>query len=85
MKAKRLSKVPSRMSGRFSAVYEKHGDFWIAWVEELPGANTQGRTLKEARDNLKEAIKLVIETNRELFSPGTDGENIRREEILVSV
>jgi predicted RNase H-like HicB family nuclease len=64
MRIGRSKKANSRMRGRFSAVYEKHDKFWIAWVEELPGANTQGRTLKEARENLKEAVKLVIETNR---------------------
>ena len=64
MRIRRRKKGNNRMHGKFSAVYEKHGKFWIAWVEELPGANTQGRTLKEARENLKEAVKLVIETNR---------------------
>ena len=38
----------------------------MAFVEELPGANTQGRTLDEARENLREAIQLVIESNREI-------------------
>lgn len=36
----------------------------MAWVEEVPGANTQGRTLKEARENLREALELVLEVNR---------------------
>ena len=52
--------------GKFTAVYEEDGDWWIAYVEELPGANTQGRTLDEARENLKEAVELVIQSNREL-------------------
>jgi predicted RNase H-like HicB family nuclease len=85
MKVRRMRKRNGMMQGSFSAVYEKREKFWIAWVEELPGANTQGRTLKEARENLKEAIKLVIETNRELFSPESDGDHIRREAIRVSV
>lgn len=51
---------------KFNAVYEEDGDWWIAYVEELPGANTQGRTLEEARENLKEAVELVIQSNREL-------------------
>ena len=42
----------------FTAVYEEVDDWWAAWVEELPGANTQGRTLEEARENLKEAVSL---------------------------
>lgn len=42
------------------------GDWYVAYVEELPGANTQGRTLDEARANLQEAVQLVLETNRQL-------------------
>ena len=70
---------------RFTAVFEKDGDWWIGYVEELPGANTQGRTLEEARENLKEATRLVIEANRELARRGTEGRNVVREELLVSL
>ena len=51
---------------KFTAVFEQEGEWWMAYVEELPGANTQGATLDEARDNLKEAIQLIVEANREL-------------------
>ena len=54
------------MVSEFTAIFEKDGDWWVGFVEELPGANTQGATLEEARENLKEAIALIIETNREL-------------------
>jgi predicted RNase H-like HicB family nuclease len=47
-----------------TAVFRKVPEGYIASVEELPGANTQGRTLEEARENLREAIVLVIEANR---------------------
>ena len=47
---------------KFTAVFGRDGDWWIGYVEELPGANTQGRTLPEARENLKEAVALVIST-----------------------
>ena len=70
---------------RFTAVFEKDGDWWIGYVEELPGANTQGRPLDEARENLKEAIRLVIEANREIARRGTEGRNVVREELLVSL
>ncbi len=69
----------------FSAVYEQHGDGWIGYVEELPGANTQGRTLEEARENLKEAVQLVIEANRELARREAGGKKIVRESLSVSV
>jgi predicted RNase H-like HicB family nuclease len=74
-----------KMQSRFNAVFEKRGKWWIGYVEELPGANSQGRTLKEVRENLKEAIKLVIETNRELSLPDGPGQNIIKEQIRVSV
>ena len=51
---------------KFTAVIEREGEWWIGYVEELPGANTQGRTKEEVRENLKEAVKLIIEANREL-------------------
>jgi predicted RNase H-like HicB family nuclease len=50
----------------FTAVYQKHGKWVIAWIEEVPGANTQGRTMKEAKENLVEALTLVLEENRKL-------------------
>lgn len=49
-----------------TAVYEKHGDWWAAYIEEFPGVNTQGATLDEARRNRAKAFQLVVETNRDL-------------------
>ena len=54
---------------QFTAVYKKFGKWYVAWVEEIPGANTQGRTLKEARENLREALELVLETNARTCQP----------------
>jgi predicted RNase H-like HicB family nuclease len=59
------------MSMQFTAVFEKVQDGYIAFVEELPGANTQGATLEEARANLQEAIELVLEANRTLVEEGS--------------
>jgi predicted RNase H-like HicB family nuclease len=70
---------------RFTAVFEQDAKWWIGYVEELPGANTQGRTLDEARENLKEAIRLVIDTNRALVRQETKGKNIVREQLTVSL
>ena len=70
---------------RFTAVFEKVGEWWIGYVEELPGANTQGRTLEEARENLKEAVRLVIEANRELVRREAAEGEVVREELLVAV
>ena len=51
-----------------TAVFVKVPEGYVAFVEELPGANTQGVTLEEARDNLREAVELVVEANRTLVS-----------------
>lgn len=54
------------MQREFTSVIEKRGNWYIGYVEELPGVNTQGKTLKEVRENLKEALCLIIEANRDL-------------------
>ena len=53
------------MERTFSAIIEKIGDYYIGYIEELPGVNTQGKTLDEVRDNLREAIELIILSNSE--------------------
>ena len=73
------------MENRFTAVFEQVGEWWIGYVEELPGANTQGKTLEETRENLKEAVQLIIEANRELVRRGAEGKHVIREELLVRV
>jgi predicted RNase H-like HicB family nuclease len=68
-----------------TAVYMKVPEGYIAFVEELPGANTQGATLDEARENLKEAAALVIEANRELAEKSIAGQSVVREPFELSV
>ena len=69
----------------FTAVYQQVGEWWAAWVEELPGANTQGRTLEEARENLKDAVALLLEVNREAAQEKLEGQPVIREPLAVSV
>lgn len=64
------------MENSFTAVYQKEGKWWIGFVEELPGANTQGRTLEEARENLKEAVALIIEANCKLAERELEGKEV---------
>lgn len=66
----------------WTAVYRKVPEGYIGFVEELPGANTQGATLEEARANLKEALEFVLEANRTLAEESVRGEEIIREQIL---
>ncbi len=66
------------METRFTAVFRKVPEGYIGFVEELPGANTQGSTLEETRENLREAVSLVLEANRALAEEDlTDTEVIR--------
>ncbi|MGP0067517.1 MAG: type II toxin-antitoxin system HicB family antitoxin [Isosphaeraceae bacterium] len=65
---------------QLTAVYVTMPDGgYVAFVEELPGANTQGSTLEEARENLREAVALVVEANRELAEQSLDGRAATRE------
>ncbi len=70
---------------KFTAVFEQDGEWWIGYLEELPGANTQGRSLEEARENLKDAVRLLITANRELTRRELQGKTIIREELVVAV
>ncbi len=70
------------MSITLTAVYRKVPEGYIGFVEEMPGANTQAATIEEARENLKEAIDLVVEANRALAREWTEGEEILRENIF---
>lgn len=71
------------MKPTFTAVFEKDGKWWIGYVEELPGANTQGHTLKEARRNLKEAVAMILEANRELARREIGDREVIREPIKI--
>jgi predicted RNase H-like HicB family nuclease len=62
-----------------TAVFEKVASGYIGFVEELPGANTQGATLDEVRANLAEAVQLVLEANRALAQEAIAGKEVIRE------
>ncbi|MEK7192447.1 MAG: type II toxin-antitoxin system HicB family antitoxin [Patescibacteria group bacterium] len=69
----------------FTAVYQKRGNYYIAWVEEVPGVNTQGKTQKEARENLREALMLILRANRALSRKHYGSAELRKESIRVAV
>lgn len=71
------------MALQLTAVFQKVPEGYIGFVEELPGANTQGATLDEARENLHEAIAMVLEANRELIEETGRGSEMIREPIKV--
>lgn len=67
------------MHVQLTAVFRRVPEGFIGFVEELPGANTQGETLEEARTNLQEAVALVLEANRILAEEDLRGEDVIRE------
>ncbi len=72
------------MKLELTAVFRKIPEGYIGFVEELPGANTQGETLKVARRNLEEAVHLVLEANRQLAREELAGQEVIRERLQIS-
>lgn len=72
------------MNIQLTAVFQKVSEGYIGFVEELPGANTQAKTLEEARSNLQEAIEMVLEANRLLAEEVLAGREAIREPLPVS-
>jgi len=68
----------------FEATIEKRGKWYIGWVDAVPGAFSQGRTIKDVEENLKEAVQLILESQRELMDKGAGGAILKRK-ILVQV
>ena len=67
----------------FTAIYRRVPEGYTAFVEELPGANTQGDTIEEARENLREAVSLVLDANRALAEEEISGLGVVREPFLL--
>jgi predicted RNase H-like HicB family nuclease len=67
------------MKEQLTAVFQKVPEGYIAFVEELPGANAQGDSLEEARSNLQEAVQLVLEANRALIKETLRDKTVIRE------
>ena len=76
------------MDYTFTAVYEEvpaeQGGGYMGYVEEVPGAITEGETLEETRENLKDALQLVLGTNRDLLGTPVAPRRILREKISVT-
>jgi len=70
---------------QFTAVFRKVPEGYIGFVEELPGANTQGATLDETRRNLEEAVSLVLKANRTLAEEDLAGQDVIREPIAAAI
>lgn len=68
---------------KFTAVYQRVTGGYVGFVEELPGANTQGGNLDETRKNLSEAVELILDANRQLAEEAIAGQDVIREPFLV--
>jgi predicted RNase H-like HicB family nuclease len=72
------------MDLQFTAVFRQVPEGYIGFVEELPGANTQGATLNEARANLQEAVAMIVGANRDLARQSAGAGPVIREPLKVS-
>ncbi len=68
----------------YTAVYEKVPQGYIAWLEEIPGVLTQGKTKRETQENLKDAFKEFMLARRTLTRNKTRGRTITRERFVLS-
>ena len=66
------------MEQTFEATIEKCDKWYIGWVDAIPGAFSQGKTVKEVEENLKEAVQLILESQRELGDQKASGEIPKR-------
>jgi predicted RNase H-like HicB family nuclease len=69
---------------KLNAVFEKVPEGYIGWVEELPGTNVQEQTLEEAKQSLREVVRLILEANRENAEKSLQGRQVVREELSLS-
>lgn len=68
----------------FTAVYTKDEGFWVGFIEEVPGAMSQGATREECQSNLREALMLMLEVQREDLAKELEGHAVCRETLVVA-
>jgi predicted RNase H-like HicB family nuclease len=68
----------------YTAIYKKSGKYYSAWVLEVPGANTQGRTKKEAEKNLKEALVLVLSARNKYLRKELGNSKVTKETLVLA-
>lgn len=66
-----------------TAVYQKQGKWYLGWIEEVLGVNTQGKTLKETKENLKEALGLVLDARRAILEKDCPRGRVVREKMTI--
>ncbi len=73
------------MKGEFTTIIEKYGKWYVGYIEEISGVNTQGKTVEEVEENLKEALELVIQANRELTRKSIQSPDAIRGTIAIEI
>jgi predicted RNase H-like HicB family nuclease len=81
--ATQISEIILMTSMNLTAIFMKVPEGYVAFIEELPGANTEGSTLDEARENLREAVALVLDTNRAMSEESLEGASVIRETFVL--
>lgn len=71
------------MNASYTAVVQQRGRWWVGWVEEVPGVNSQGETREELMDNLRSALEEALEMNRADALAACEGEEF--EEVRVTL
>lgn len=73
------------MTMQFTAIYKKSGKWYLGWIEEISGVNTQGKTLKETKENLREALLLILETNKLVNKKEISKGKVIKESLSISI
>ena len=73
------------MKGEFTTIIEKYGEWYVGYIEEISGVNTQGKTVEEVEENLREALELVIQANRELTRKSIESSKAIRGTIAIEI
>jgi len=68
----------------YTAVYKKVRGGYVAWIEEISGVNTQGKTKRETEENLKDALRMILETRRMLARKELRGAKVVRESLSMT-
>jgi predicted RNase H-like HicB family nuclease len=80
-----MSSMDMVLTAIYEEVPEAEGGGYVAYAEELPGAISEGDTLEEARENLRDAIQQLLEANRQMTAASKLGKKVTRETIAVSL
>jgi predicted RNase H-like HicB family nuclease len=68
----------------YTAVVQQQADFWIGWIEEIPGVNSQGETRDELLANLRSALEEILEMNRADARAAAEGHDYEEVQLTIA-